>query len=204
MESKKILTDINIEICHLDWTDPDYKIRADKALREALAIINSYKVKYKNVVVSMLIDDKSEKLDSDKVNFMNELLQNHPVLVKNLDYLVFESELEKTYLSFLEIVSPQKRQRVEKDVARWVKKNGSLACSHDISLWHTYRLGLTKNGVTIHSLHGKPKDDFFAKKVVSVLFYQDKNEEVRASTEVLAYLNKLKFNEKMVKRHYHH
>jgi D-amino-acid oxidase len=99
-------------------------------------------------VTSVLVDDKHEGQLSCLDRHVDEI--EKLVAPMGMDRIMLESELSRNLPELLALVPSRKRESLERDIADWrARHNGFLACSQDIAIWHTLRLGLIADmGVT--------------------------------------------------------
>ncbi len=58
------------------------------------------------------------------------------------DFLCFEHRLQSCSRGMDALVGKQEGARLAKEILHYSSKHGAYACSHNVALWHLYRLGL--------------------------------------------------------------
>jgi hypothetical protein len=106
--------------------------------RVLIAALNSHGVRIRT---SLLVDDKPCRctcgLNSDLAEFC-EYAAGIPV-----DRVMMESDLAELWEALIGEVRPDRRDYLRRQAEKWsAAHDGSLACSQDIAIWHSLRLGL--------------------------------------------------------------
>ena len=191
---KHPLSSMNIEIAHISTDNDNYKSDLYQNIEKSLDLIdniniNRYELK---TCFSILIDDKRSNINNREKWISDNIF---PVdNLKMIDYLCFESDL-KGYVSVLYAkLSAEHRTSVSRQMERYINKMGKTACSHDIALWHSLRLGvLGSRTLPVYQVAHKGRIDiinsFIAKNVVSVLNKSDREHEEDAEIDILQYLD---------------
>ena len=184
------LVDWNLEVAHVNWASPAASFSIEEALATAREYTSDWSRSGKSFVICSLVDDKEFRI-SDRDAWLVEAERGHPELFRMLDYVCFESDLVTLKDEFLNQLQPRQRGRIDREIDRYRRKHGSVACSHDIAVWHMLRLGLLGSGDQIIRAirRRRERDDlhsFYARSALSILEEEDREAEERAS-EILRY-----------------
>src|SRR3989344_9263442 len=170
MENSKNLLDYNVEFAHIygneSFSHEHYQ--ASQILKRKIEELEKNKQSY---TTTILIDDYNPSewiLNVDK--FLEELKGSHTVP----DHLAYESKLVPLKDMVLELSSEQ----IRKGYNRYSnKKNGRVACSLLVAIWHLTRLGIFSLPKDLLVNGNKP---FSAKKLVTILPERYHNVEEKA------------------------
>lgn len=193
----QVLSKFNVEVAHLDWGAAPDHVRRELEESVALAVeyISSEADDTKAVVVSMLIDDKVVEI-LDRSSWITATFDAYGADLESLvDFICFESDLGRLREELLAKVVPKYRKGIQREIERYLRKHGQIACSHDISLWHLFRLGIIgsnpDNRPTVFPTQRAVQrklslSNFRAEKVVSFVNDEDMRAEHRAREEILS------------------
>ena len=177
---------INIEIAHLrSWDSPE----AQSSAEESLLIADEYRLAVQDrppqTALSILVDDKVLQI-KDRAKWLRQAGERWPHILSRVDFFCFESDLATIADAFITLLVSSKRGRRAREIERYRDKHGRVACSHDIAIWHSLRLGLLgRHDKLIQSgPHWTERANFYCSRVVSILEEENREEEARA-TEIL-------------------
>ena len=174
---------LNVEVGHIDWNSDEAPASLAESIRISGELVSGQGLTRDDYCMSILVDDKVLEIAS-RTNWLDNQIQKHPALFEGIDYVVFESDLGAFGEKFLSLVNPKYQGAIRREMDRYIKKHGVIACSHDIALWHSYRLGLLGEDASIvhvMSADGPTKAaPFFAQQCLSVLGDENKEPENRA------------------------
>jgi hypothetical protein len=188
------------EIDELELASKETLNRARTALELSRQEIQSIPAAGSDVVYSILVDDKVQAID-DRRHWLRDVLC--PLVAtwpEAIDFVCFESDLCHMKDEMLEGIELKHRPSLKKEIERYVRKHGEIACSHDISLWHLFRLNIIG-----HNRPDAPKiyplrsaidrklsmSRFRSKIAVSIVRNEDLTAEKRAADEILAHISGL-------------
>ncbi len=171
---------VNLEIGHVDWLSSSRYDSLSKSLTIAREYMAKGNLDRSRCVLTVLIDDKSKSF-ARKEDWLFHIENHHPEFHNEIDFFVFESSLETLKHTFLSLVVNEHREEITRQMIRYQRRHGIIACSHDIAIWHLYRLGflgIDLQHVFFAKRHQPPT--FFAEHVVSILEETDMPAEMRA------------------------
>lgn len=176
---------INIEVAHLrSWHSAD----ALSSAEESLLIADEYQqsphhgLGEQRFAVSVLVDDKAVSIP-DRASWLQEVSERWPHFIANIDFFCFESDLATVADLFIARLVSGKRGRRAREIERYRNKHGRVACSHDIAIWHSLRLGLLGRHDRLigRGPHWQEGTTFYCSQAVSILEEDNRDEEARAS-----------------------
>ena len=174
---------INIEVAHLrSW----HLVEAQSSAEESILIADEYRHALPGpsprAVLSILIDDKALQIE-DRAEWLRQVHERWPHILSHIDFLCFESDLAALADLFIARLVISKRGRRAREIERYRDKHGRVACSHDIAIWHSLRLGLLgrHDNLIEHGLHWTEGTNFYCSHVVSILEEEDREDEARAA-----------------------
>jgi len=129
-----------------------------------------------------LIDDKALKI-GDRPQWLARTIRSLPNVFDKIDYICFESDLSTIADLFIDRLVSGNRGRRAREIERYRDKHGRIACSHDIAIWHSLRLGLLgrHDGLLLRGPHWHQRTTFYCAHVVSILEEEDREDEARAA-----------------------
>lgn len=90
---------------------------------------------------SLLIDDKRLTTEVSIGDHVREISMHAQGL--EFDRIVLESSLVELLPDLIESIGARERRRLKKEAEKWrAAHDGYLACSQDVAIWHSLRLGL--------------------------------------------------------------
>ncbi len=184
-------SDINLEFAHVEFNTQFDKRQVLASAMIAQRLLTDFTKRGLICSVCVLIDDKhaGRKLtNSDIAPFLSYISEH----VSRIDYICYESKLTEYKEEMFDCLMPDYKQKVRHKVLNYEEKNGRIACSHDIAIWHLMRLGyilgdattLLPVGAVRHHFSFPP---FHAKRVVSVLSKTDSDPERSAESDILKF-----------------
>lgn len=177
-----MFVDWNLEIAHVSWASPEAPSSIEEALENAKEYIDEWRKTDSTFTICSLVDDKEMRV-SDRGVWLREVQQDYPQLFGLLDYVCFESDLIRLKEEFLAQIEQHQRGRISREIDRYRKRHGRVACSHDIAIWHLLRMGqLPSANTIIHVLSKRQQglSSLFARSVLSILEEEDQEPEKRA------------------------
>lgn len=180
-----IHVDWNLEIAHVNWGDKAARESVEEALTQGKDWIDRWQADSATFVVCCLVDDKEIDIANREV-WLTSHLNEFPQLFDLLDYVCFESDLISLKDEFLARFEPPRRGKVERELERYRSKHGRVACSHDIAIWHTLRLGLLPSGQDLMRPLKVRRKGPYGHNILSILEEEDRAPEDRA-LEILGY-----------------
>ena len=204
-------SELNIEIAHVAAGAPNYAEKLKDAIARSQAITAQLNIERYNFRIchSLLVDDK-RTTDFNRDEWLQEVSRHVPDLAKSVDYVTFESDLKNLLNTFYSKLRADKQSTIKNEIERYLQKRKKMACSHDIALWHSLRLGaLGGRGIPVYELIDPKsttapiKSSFIARHVCSVLPDTDRNHEEDAETDILRHLDRRFGDWRMVKRYYY-
>jgi hypothetical protein len=182
--------DINIEFAHVEFDD-DLTFDAESVIESAKIAksqFDIYNAAGLTCSTCVLVDDKQTKLQLD-VSAAAKLLG----LISTefwVDYLCFESSLPFYRHQMLKLLPTEISRRVEGDMEFYIKRDGKIACSHDIAIWHLLRVGLIPATPRViipvgALLRGHERPPFAAQRILSILKRPQLIPECKADEDVL-------------------
>lgn len=202
---------LNIEVAHVAVDETQYISKLQTAFESSFHVEKSLELSRYGfrAVRSLLVDDK-RRSDLDRNQWFDEVTSALPEQFQSLDYITFESDLKNLLNTFYSRLRPDKQNTVKNDIERYLAKRKRTACSHDISLWHSMRLGaLGGKGlpifeiVTPDGIESKLRSSFVASNVCSILPTTDRNFEEDAETDILRHLDYRYADWRKVKRYFY-
>lgn len=143
-----------------------------------------------SVSMTLLVDDKHHERTHDIDAHLRSIEERLPKI--EIDRVLLETSLGSTLSEFLGAIDDGKREHVKQEIEGWARRRGTLACSQDIALWQSLRLGM-------YSPVGDPwyrrRTDNVggvvsgASVVVSVLPRRFESQEARAWSDILQYVS---------------
>lgn len=183
--------DWNLEVAHVNWALPNAGDSVAESIADAKDYIAGWTSRGERYVVCILVDDKELRIP-DRAEWLRTTRRDYQALFEMLDYVCFESDLVKLKDEFLKQLRPNQRGRIGREIERYRRKHGRVACSHDITIWHLLRLGLLASGnKSLHRVSTKRSPNaarlgFYARSALSILEEDDRAAEERAQ-EILKY-----------------
>lgn len=176
---------INIEVAHLrSWLSEEALSSAEESLliAEEYRLVPHPGLSEPRFAVSMLIDDKAASIPN-RALWLKEMSQRWPQFMANIDFICFESDLATLADLFIARLVSGKRGRRAREIERYRDKHGRVACSHDIAIWHSFRLGLLGRHDRLigRGPHWQKGTSFYCFQAVSILEEENRDEEARAS-----------------------
>jgi hypothetical protein len=142
------------------------------------------------VRTSLLVDDKRCSCTCGMHNDLAEFCEYAAGL--SVDRVMMESDLARLWDALLNHMSPPRRRYLQRQARQWSSThNGLLACSQDIAIWHSLRLGLIRSsGVRwcAESATELAESESAADFCVSILPIRFKVFEDRARKEILSWM----------------
>lgn len=142
LQAKQIHVDVEfghhtLYSMHSDVRIEEVQLSAEIA-QQLIAGLSSHGIAAKT---SLLVDDKRCKCTCGIDCHLAEFLQYTKGLP--LDQVMLESDLASLWETVLDQICFEKREHVRGRVGRWsARHNGLSACSQDIAIWHSLRMGL--------------------------------------------------------------
>ncbi len=208
--SKAPKADINVEIAHAYWRMDDFTEQLAIDFKQSLNILSSLRQENKGqrISVSLLIDDK--RLDIfDKLDWLICESNRCKDIFSVVDYVTFESDLKNLLMLLYGTLKLSNRNAIETDIERYIKTQRKTACSHDIAIWHSMRLGALGNLnlpvylVKSSEINCDLRPSFCASRVISILNGSDRENEERAEIDILKYIEKDKLDWRNIERYYY-
>lgn len=186
------ITDVNIEFAHTKFTiEADFDMQSVRTSAYlARRIAEDIVERGHRCTFSILVDDKHNP-GMLSLDHYTPLLAAVRDLV-TVDYVFLESRLLNYKLQLLGLLMEDVRKTVERDMDHYLEREGNLACSHDIAIWHLMRLGyvhLAQDDIMATNL-STPGNiaPFVARHVISVLPRSLSGFEERAESEILRHV----------------
>lgn len=197
--------DVNIEFGHIEIDNGKYsKPELEKSVNVAIELLEKHKGNGLTCSVSMLVDDKkqSNPPDLSRVTSLIELISSRIVV----DYICFESRLVAYLDELYDSIKVEHVAKVRQSIESYLERNGRIACSHDIAIWHLLRLGKIRFRPE-HILRTNEHIDrqvapFVARQVISVLPRHYESQEAKAIDEVLKFCSSTDTHS-LIKNHYY-
>jgi len=176
---------MNVEIAHVrSWFSRAALDSAQESMLIATELCEARGISFDEVTLSLLVDDKADAI-GDRAAWLAEACDSVPSVFRRIDYICFESDLIAIAEVFLASLRNQNRGRRAREIERYRNKHGRIACSHDIAVWHSFRLGrlgrhdhlLSRSPCRVPSEHTHP---FYTVHAVSILEEEDRDDEDRA------------------------
>lgn len=174
---------INIEVAHLrSWESTEALLSAE----ESLLIANEYRHTLDqprpDAAFSVLIDDKALQI-SDRQSWLEDVYTRWPHIFAQIDFLCFESDLSNIADLVISQLVTRNRGRRAREIERYRNKHGRVACSHDIAIWHSLRLGMLgyHDNLITRGPNWKAGANFYCSHIVSILEEENREEEIRAA-----------------------
>lgn len=177
--------DWNLEIAHVTWGGIDADDSINESVVQGLEWIARWESTGASYTVCSLVDDK-EVVISDRAGWLDIYAKAYPKLFGLLDFVCFESDLISLKNEFLARFEPPRRGKVERELERYREKHGKVACSHDIAIWHSLRLGLLPSGFRLMNPLKQTVQGPYGNQLLSILEEEDRAPEERAK-EMLRY-----------------
>jgi hypothetical protein len=186
--------DFSLEFGHSEFSencvfDRDSIITSSLLAKDLVRELRTRKYSYSTCI---LVDDKIVKphLRADCPFRLLKLVNSY----LRPDFIAFESNLKRVYLEMLDNIQSGKRKTVQKKLERYIRSRGSLACSHDISIWYMLRSGLVEVDQELvfkYTAAGRPRENsvFYGQRIVSILPLEMRKHERLADKEILQYIN---------------
>lgn len=174
---------INIEVAHLrSWHLAEARSSAEESLLIAQEYCNALDNPNVQPVLTILLDDKALQI-SDRERWLDQAFARWPDIFKKIDFLCFESDLSAIADLFIARLVTSNRGRRAREIERYRDKHGRIACSHDIAIWHSLRLGLLgcHDNLLQRGPHWHDGIAFYCSHVVSILEDENREDEARAA-----------------------
>lgn len=144
------------------------------------------------VAYSLLIDDKRLTTEVSIGDHLREISSHAHGL--EFDRIILESSLVELLPDLIESIGSRDKIRLRKQAEKWrATHEGYLACSQDVAIWHSLRLGLVtpKNGVSLKEdvSSGGPGNEGCTTICISVLPRRLAEYEERARLDILRYVS---------------
>lgn len=185
---------LNIEIGHVSWSEPGGEASARESLLIANEWIANKRLSRAQISITMLVDDKDHGRRANAVRgeWLVATARRMPEIFSVVDWVCFESDLQGLAPKLVALLVESNRSRRAREFQRYQNKHGLVACSHDVAIWHAFRLGLLEDDHPGIALWSRPSQSnlpsFFASEIGSVLEEGDRGAEVRAR-EILGELS---------------
>lgn len=175
---------INVEIAHVrTWSAQGGLASAEESLLIADEYCHGLQISAESLVLVVLVDDKVQPI-RERESWLDEVTLRWPAVFSRIDFICFESDLSIIADIFIAQLRTQNRARRAREIERYRNKHGRIACSHDIAIWHSFRLGrLGRHDQLIFpGSRGMHLDlgSFYCPNVVSILEEEDREDEARA------------------------
>jgi D-amino-acid oxidase len=138
---------------------------------------------------SLLIDDKRLTTELSIYDHVHEISSHAHGL--EFDRIILESSLGELLPDLIESIIARERSRLKKEAKKWRSAhNGYLACSQDVAIWHSLRLGLVtpKVDVSLKDNSNSLVSEECTTVCISVLPRRLLEFEERAQREILRYV----------------
>jgi len=204
-------SNLNIEMAHVAVDETGYLSKLKQAYIHSVEVermlgLNRYNFR---IARSILVDDK-RRPEMNRNTWFDQICEGLPELANGIDYIAFESDLKNMLNIFYSRVRPEKQVNVKNEIERYLAKRKRTACSHDIALWHSLRLGaLGGKGLPVYEISTTDRKNkglcssFIATNVCSILPYTDRLHEEDAETDILRHLDRRYGDWRRVKRYYY-
>lgn len=174
------MLEYSLEVAHVDWGSSGALESVAESMAVAAEITEKWKRQGSTYTCGMLIDDKEFRI-GDRESWLRSLLAEFHPQLKVVKFACFESDLVGLKDEFLSQIDDEHSGRVSREIERYRRKHGRVACSQDIAIWHLLRLGLLPSGASLlYPLSDISETNFYAKQVLSILEEGDKAAEERA------------------------
>jgi hypothetical protein len=160
---------LNVEFAHVDWTQPSSIEEIGKSLAVAKLACGERGWHFDNSVRSILVDDK-EFTEGSRAGTIGEIVDALEKAGVNADFICFESDLRLLLPRFVADLAIGGGTRQARSIERYLKNHGRIACSHDIAIWHAFRLG--RLGRRDELLY-RPSNQSLSPALESERFYSD-------------------------------
>lgn len=176
MSERRIITsELNVEFAHLDWSQASTVGQIRGSLDAARRACAQRGWQFESAVRSILVDDK-DLTERPRAKLISEIESKMESASLRADFMCFESDLRLLLPKFVSNLGDMGGERQAKSMKRYLDSHGRTACSHDIAIWHAFRLGLL--GRRDELLHcagstGGQKDRFYSRCVVSSIRRSD-------------------------------
>jgi hypothetical protein len=191
------VADINLEFAHVEFTaDGSFDCpTVKKSCLAAKDLYEGYQRDGLTCATVILIDDKQVPSPHRLSVYSVDPLLRMASRFLPVDYITFESHLPRYKDQLLALLDPAHRKLVGRDMEYYARRDGRIACSHDIAIWHLLRLGyfdpVTADvAIPVGALTPRGLPRFTARRAVSVLSRRLNQDdfETLAETTILRYL----------------
>lgn len=173
----------NIEVAHLrSWLSAESRASAEESLLIAEEWTHAADEPRLRPILSILVDDKA-LLIPDREAWLTDVQSRWPDVLARIDFLCFESDLSTIADLFIARLVTRSRGRRAREIERYRDKHGRIACSHDIAIWHSLRLGLLgrHDHLVRRGPHWSDGAGFYCSHAVSILDEENREDELRAA-----------------------
>ena len=167
---------INLEFAHVEFSGDGYfdHSAVEKSAALAKELFHSYQSRSLSCATAILIDDKQVPQHHRlSVHDIDPLLRIATGFLP-VDFISFESRLPTYKDQLLGLLDPAHRRIVGRDMDYYENRDGRIACSHDIAIWHMLRLGyigpITPDvAIPVAAFSARGLPPFTCRRAVSVL-----------------------------------
>ncbi|MEQ1515330.1 MAG: hypothetical protein ABL931_02435 [Usitatibacteraceae bacterium] len=176
MSQRRIIkSELNVEFAHFDWKQPSAVDEMGRSLDVAKSTCIERGWQFDSAVRSVLVDDKGFT-DRPRAAVIEGMVGVLGTSSADIDFICFESDLRFLLPKFAADLVAGGGARQSRSLERYLDSHGRTACSHDIAIWHAFRLGLLGRwDELLHPVGASEiaKDRFYSRCVVSSVRRED-------------------------------